>query len=267
LDFVTRVDRLASDPAVVDALATRGVRPDDVTASARRDALRLAHAASLLLDHEPAAVLGSLAPTHLQDRLSRMDLRLDHVGREVACLLDSLLALWRDACEADGYASLPRGGPFATADGDLVFPSVQVLSALQATDPTLDEVTIARSFVLPPDGGPEVSVELFYAGSRDGRSGQNLQHMTDRLTALLPDPFRLSPAAPPVCHVSLEVAHEKDLEVVHEFARRDRSGLIAPYAADISANPGDGSLNTKMAVRRFRSPSAPTNVLEFVSFG
>jgi hypothetical protein len=264
--FAAQLPALLDDEAVVASLVDRGMMPDLTREAAAADLRRLAHAFTVLTTADRSSVLSSVLPARLLPLISRIDARIDHVGREVAAPVLPLVAAWRRATDILDLEHLPQRRDSATAEGDLVFPSVQVVKTLRRDDPNVQAVTIGRSFVRPDAGAAALSIELFYVGEVHGGAAQHLSAMDRRIDGLSHAPFRLTAPRPPICHLSLEVADRASLCHIHEIGQRDRSGLVFPYDDEVSVNPGDGSHNTKLAVRRRRTPSAPVNVLEFAFF-
>lgn len=264
--FMQSLNDLAHDQAVIHTLVARGVELRHINRAIESDLARLVHAMTLLVLHDPKPILASLLPAHLLGSLQDLEYRLDHVGREILCPPDPLLAAWHRARDTLGYLPAPDVNDPSAPREDLIFPSVQVVKAISREDPTVEAVTIAASFLCPDAGAEPVYIELFFPGHRDGSAAQHARHMQNRLTSLRHDPHRLLKPGLPICHLSVEVKHRVLLEEIHQLAATDASGLVTPYAAEISINPGDGSHNTKLAVRRGHEPSAPVNVLEFIYF-
>ncbi len=257
---------LAADPTVISTLQARGVETQFIELAVRSDLERLAHALTVLVYHRPETVLASLLPEHLRETLQGLDYRLDHVGREILCPPDALLAAWHRARDTLGFPRAPGNDGGAAPRDDLIFPSVQVVEAIRRDDPTVEAVTIAASFFCPTGGSEPVYVELFFPGHRDGSAAQHARHMESRLASLHCDPDRVVKPRLPICHLSVEVKDRSLLEDIHRLASQDNTGLVTPYADNISINPGDNSHNTKLAVRKSLAPSAPINVLEFIYF-
>ncbi|MFV8818431.1 hypothetical protein [Haliea sp. E17] len=264
--FNRLLPELSSLPEVTDSLLGRGVQPQALNSAIRSDLGRLAHAMTLLVDCDHVELLSNILPSHLLSQVVDIDYCLGHVGREVICPLDPLLQAWHSVCEYFDFQKYQPTTPATRLPDDLIFPSVQVVKAIQREDPSVEAVTIAKTFVRSNQKNKRLALELFYVGNRDGTGAQNFEGMQKRLSAICYVPSRSTPPDLPICHLALQLFDRSVLEMLHKMGQQDRSGLVRTYGEEISINPGDGSHNTKFAVRRQQEPSSPITVLEFVYF-
>ncbi len=233
------------------------------------DLYNLAHALTILFARDQSIILQQIMPPHLFRVLQDVESEIDHVGRELFGPLDFYLDILREQAERLklNHIVLPEGKN-VSEHGDIVFQSVQVVQALQHFDKHLKGVTIAKSYFKDKQEGSTGCFELFQVALRDNSFPQDYRFTLARMANLyananskgiykkIEDDINKDcifedgniPVFTPVCHISIRA---NDVQTVHDFhktAKDDKTGMIILYLDKVSTNPGDGSINTKIAI-------------------
>ncbi|MDR4508195.1 MAG: acyl--CoA ligase [Candidatus Brocadiaceae bacterium] len=257
---------------VIPYLKNRGIEDDaGINKFVMFDLNTLAHALTIIFESDKNIVLQSILPSNLFRILENLDLKIDHVGRELFGPLEFYLNILReqsDKLELE-HIALPEGEN-VTEYGDIIFQSVQVVEALRHFDQHLKGVTIGKIyFKNNQDQKSTGCLELFQVAPRDGSSPQNYRYTLARLANLYANPNRGQtdkmfnrsinkgyitddgkiPLVTPICHISIKVNELQTVYDFHNAAKNDKSGMIILYLDKVSSNPGDGSINTKIAIR------------------
>ena len=96
---------------------------------------------------------------------------------------------------------------------------------------------------------------------------QNLYIFGDRFRTLQADNTTAETnvsTQPPIGHVSIKAAEVGTVYDLHDLAQADESGLAMPYLDHVAVNPGDGSTNTKFAIRGSVESPLYNRIIEIV---
>jgi len=246
-------DRGAGAPSLIDDLV-------------RIDLTNLAQAFTILFEFDHGLVLRRMMPEHLYTVIRNVSSYIDHVGREIVGPLDFYLQLLADIAPDCGLSHHRLdSGRGVTADGNAVFPSVQVVEALRVVDPDVAGVTIGKTVFTDEKGvaGQRGCVELFQPALRDGSAAQSYKMSLERLANLRADAGTAGTRAP-ICHISVRAADVATVHDLHRVAREDESGLVRLYLDDVVENAGDNSTITKILIRDRADGRIYNKVLEVV---
>ncbi|MCP5003214.1 MAG: hypothetical protein GY941_04565 [Planctomycetes bacterium] len=268
-DFQHRADYHLN---VIPYLKDRGIVGENkVEMFVKVDLYNLAHALTIIFEMDQNIILQNIMPLHLFQVIQDVESEIDHVGRELFGPLDFYLDILREQAERLklNHIVLPEGKNVSEY-GDIVFQSVQVVKALRHTDKQLKGVTIAKIY-LKDNKNPSTKgcLELFQVALRDRSFPQNYRFTLARLANLYANVnnWRIYkiigrdinkgyitedgkiPLVTPVCHISIRARDVKTVHDVHKAAMDDKTGMIMLYLDRVSTNPGDGSVNTKIAIR------------------
>jgi hypothetical protein len=147
---------------------------------------------------------------------------------------------------------------------------VQVVQALRHYDKYLKGVTISKIYFKDnKNPGSNGCLELFQVALRDCSFPQNYRYTLARLSNLYANINNKQiykmidrdtnkgyisedggiPLVTPICHLSIKAGDIQTVYEVHKAAQNDKTGMIKLYLDKVSTNPGDGSINTKIAIR------------------
>lgn len=234
-------------------MRARGVNDElAIRAFFYEDLHRVASALSLLFECEPTSILKNLLGEY--DILVKdFTPQIDHVGRELFGPISFYLPLLEQAAPHLGLTKLTH----------LIFPSTQVVKVLQEHDPTVRGVTIGRIYFQSQDFGCVRSIELFQASLQDGTHPQDVSATKERISLL--SASKKGSTLMPIDHISIELNKIEEVQSIHSRLHELASETLKPYLKEVSHNPGDGSTQTKAAMRD--SPEDPFNrIVEFVHY-
>ncbi len=231
----------------------RGVdSEDEIEKYIGEDLFHIGQALGVLFKKDPKEVLADFLGSYLS-LLDGTDYQIDHVGRELYGPLSFYLPVLEKYAHLLGLKCIKQQ----------VFPSTQVVKVLREQDPDLSGVTIARVYFQNPSDGKIKCVELFQASSQNERSPQNIRATEERLSLLTATNSGVTFS--PIDHLSIQLLTLEEIETVHRRIQELASDTVRPYQKEISHNPGDGSVNTKVLLRD--SVEAPFNkIIEFVHY-
>ncbi len=274
---------------VIPYLKGRGIDAQNkIEMFVKVDLYNLAHALTIIFEMDRNIILQQIMPLHLFQVIQDVESEIDHVGRELFGPLDFYLDILREQAESLklNHIILPEGNN-VSENGDIVFQSVQVVQALRQTDNHLKGVTIAKIY-LKDIQSPSTKgcLELFQVALRDCSSPQNYRFTLARLANLYANEnngriYKMIdrdinkgyitedgkiPLVTPVCHISIRARDVQTVYDVHKAAKDDKTGMIMLYLDKVSTNPGDGSVNTKIAIRSDLGTPLYNKIIEVAHF-
>ena len=265
--------RIEEDPDyenfVIPYLKLRGIHDErTIRKFVQIDLQNLAHALTLLFESNHRHVLSKVLPMEAySDAFKKIDIKIDHVGRELLGPLSFYLNILKNSADKMelSHVSLPSG-PKVTPEGNKIFPSTQTVEALRQFDPYLEGVTICRIFFIDRHTREKRNLELFQASSEKGFSPQHYTYTLARLAILQLDPEQIElinriepdlktgfvtpeariPIVSPICHLSVQVEEEALIFFLHNMFNKKQAGKIKTYLDEPSSNKADNSFNTKL---------------------
>lgn len=234
-------------------LQARGVyQEEEISALARQDLLHIAHALSVLFDHDHGQILQEWLGEHIH-LIDGCKPQIDHVGRELLGPLSFYLPLLKKIAPQLRLVYLR----------DLVFPSTQVVKVLRQHDPNLREVAIGRVYFQNVSDNRIGCIEAFQTAPLDETMPQPIKATQERLALLTSD--KNSSTISPIDHISVALDSIEEVQKIHQRILDHSSSTLRPAQMKVSHNPADGSMNTKVLLRD--SPeSAFSKIIEFVHY-
>ncbi|WP_330924081.1 hypothetical protein [Candidatus Sororendozoicomonas aggregata] len=205
--------------------------------------------------------------------------RIDHVGRELFGPMDVYLQILSEQSAKLGlrHDKYPPGKG-VTKEGNLIFPSVQVVEVFRKTDPQVVGVTIGRIFfTVNGDPATKAGLELFQASALNNQNPQSIEATLQRQASLFMTASEMAllqkkgeasvqRLPEPVAHLAIALPNSKQVYAIHNRLGKAQSKTMKLYGAQVAYNPGDNSTNTKFALRD-NYPRAPFNrIIELISY-
>lgn len=231
----------------------RGVTDrDEIKLFIQKDLLHIAQAFTILFEED----LEQIKKEHLreyEDLIDGYEAKIDHVGRELFGPLSFYLPLLNKMAPKIGLNYLKH----------IIFPSIQVLKVLQKEDSSLQGLTVARVYFKNNDNGLIKCLELFQASSKDEKWPQKIEFTNKRVSQLTK--AKKHSTIIPIDHLSIELNRIEDVKCIHDSIYHRSSDTLMPYENEISFNPADGSLQTKVLLRDSKEVNF-NRIVEFVYY-
>lgn len=255
-------------------LKARGLKTErEINLAVRLDLLNLAHALTVLFEGDHEKIISSTMPEEIYSYFTGSENQIDHIGRELYGPITFYLDVLRELAPSLmlEHVKLPAGKNI-TPNGDIIFPSVQVVEALRKTDPDLKGVTIGRIY-FHDQNGMKGCLELFQASLIDNSSPQDYIFTLARHGVLHQNVHLLYVTdfgdflASPIEHFSIAVNHKDTVYKVHHHIKNSSNENMRLYTRQIAYNPADKSTNTKIAIKSDPKYLVFTKIIEIVHYG
>ena len=169
-------------------------------------------------------------------------------------------------------------GKDVTKEGNLIFPSVQVVAVFQKADPQVAGVTVGRIFfTVNDDPATKAGLELFQSSALNNQNPQSVEATLQRQARLLMTASQKAllqkkgeaceqNVTEPVAHLAIALPSRKQVYGIHNMLVKAQSETMKLYGDQVAYNPGDNSTNTKFALKD-SYPGAPFNrTIELISY-